>query len=113
LLGISAEQVLYLLLHLAIRYTPNTLMQTYLPAARLCWFRCDWYRNLAVVNCIVQGWGTCGPRTKCGPREHLIWPASEFSLPNLEYKIASKRSYMTSRYLDSMSREPLSLIDKG
>jgi len=22
----------------------------------------------------------------CGPREHLIWPGSEFSLPKLEYK---------------------------
>jgi len=30
-----------------------------------------------------QGW------ERCGPREHLIWPAS-FYLPNLEYKIASK-----------------------
>jgi len=29
------------------------------------------------------GWKTCGPR------EHLIWPASEFSLPNLDYKSAS------------------------
>jgi len=30
---------------------------------------------------LEQGWG--------GPREHLSWPASEFSLANLEYKIAS------------------------
>jgi len=28
-------------------------------------------------------------------------------LPNLEYKIVSKQSYMTSTYLDSMSRESL------
>jgi len=27
-------------------------------------------------------WGTCAPRGKCGPREHLIWPALEFSLLN-------------------------------
>jgi len=26
---------------------------------------------------LVQGWGTCGPQTTCGPREHFIWPASE------------------------------------
>jgi len=39
-----------------------------------------------------QGWGSCGP---C---EHLIWPASEFSLPMLEYNIASKRSSMVSRH---------------
>ena len=48
---------------------------------------------------LEQGWGTCGPRAKCCPHEHLIWPASEFSLHNLEYKIASKRSFMISRYL--------------
>ena len=40
-------------------------------------------------------------KTRVGnrPREHLIWPASEFSLPNPEYKIASKRSSMISRNL--------------
>jgi len=32
----SAEQVLCLLLHLAIRYTPKTPIKTYLSAARLC-----------------------------------------------------------------------------
>jgi len=36
LLGISAEQVLCLLLHIAIRYTPKTPIHTYLSAARLC-----------------------------------------------------------------------------
>jgi len=35
----------------------------------------------AFVFILEQGWG--------GPREHLSWPASEFSLANLEYKIAS------------------------
>jgi len=43
---------------------------------------------------LSQGWGTCGPRTKCGLREHLIWPASEFSLLNLEHNIALKRNFM-------------------
>jgi len=36
----------------------------------------QWLKN------IDQGWGTCSPRAKCSPRNHLIWPASEFSLPN-------------------------------
>ena len=43
-------------------------------------------------------WGTCDLR------EHSIWPASEFSLVDLEYKIASKRfeaPSILSRYLDS------------
>ena len=43
----------------------------------------------------LQGWGSYGPR------EHLIWPASEFSLLVLQYNIVSKRSSMISRYLDS------------
>ena len=34
--------------------------------------------------CLNQGWGTCGPR------EFLIWPASEFCLPKLEHNNASK-----------------------
>jgi len=24
------------------------------------------------MDCLEQGWGTCGPQVKCGPREHLI-----------------------------------------
>jgi len=51
-----------------------------------------------IETCCKTGWGTCDPRAKCGPREHLIWPASEFSLPKLGYNIASKRSSMISRY---------------
>ena len=46
-----------------------------------------------------QGWRTCGPH------EHLIWPASEFSLFLLEYNIASKRVSIISRYLNSKTRE--------
>jgi len=38
-------------------------------------------------------------RAKCCLCERLIWPTSEFSLPNVEYKIALKRSFMMSRYL--------------
>jgi len=63
-----------------------------------------------VVVLLAQGWGTCGPPAKSGPPEHFLGHASEFSLPNLGYKIPSKRSYMTSMYLDGMSRERLSLI---
>jgi len=65
---------------------------------------------------LKQGWGTCGPPTKCGPREHLIWRASEFLLPNLEHKIPSWRCPMTSRYLDTVvcQENPLtSRLDKG
>jgi len=36
-------------------------------------------KNIAVD----QGWGICGMWAKCGPREHLIWSASEFSLSKL------------------------------
>jgi len=36
LLDISTEQVLCLLLHLAVRYTPKTPIHAYLSAARLC-----------------------------------------------------------------------------
>jgi len=57
---------------------------------------CAALQNLKHLN---QGWGTCGPR------EHLIWPATEFSLPKLEYNIASKRSSVIGRYLGSKSRE--------
>jgi len=48
---------------------------------------------------VKQGWGACDPG------EHLIWPASEFSLPVLEHNMASKRSSTISRYLDSTLRE--------
>jgi len=58
----------------------------------------------------LQGWGTCGPRAKCGPAEHLIWPASEFPLPNLEYKIASKQSSMISRYLNSETEASIAVV---
>ena len=52
--------------------------------------RCfDWKQGGHSLN---QGWRTCGP---C---EHLIWPASEFSLPTLECNFASKRSSMISRH---------------
>jgi len=27
---------------------------------------------------LEQGWGTCVPRAKRDPREHLVWPTSEF-----------------------------------
>ena len=53
------------------------------------------FHNSPLECARLQGWGTCSPR------EHLIWPASEFSLPVLEYNIASKRSSMISRYIDS------------
>jgi len=58
LLGVSAEQVLCLLLHLAIRYMPKTPIHTYLSAAHLYHNLgiplVDWCRSLAVVNCIVH-----------------------------------------------------------
>ena len=57
-----------------------------------------WPANLifagwAAAYDIEQGWGACGSR------EHLIWPASEFSLPKLEHNIGSKRNSMTSRHV--------------
>jgi len=50
-------------------------------------------------------WRTCGPRAKGYLREHLIWPASEFSLPMLEHNIVSKRNSVTSRRIEGMSKE--------
>jgi len=37
-------------------------------------------------------------------------PGSEFSLPNIEHYIASKRNSVISRYLDSKSKEELSFL---
>jgi len=39
----------------------------------------------------------------CGPRDHLIRPASEFSCPKLEYVIASKQNCKKTRYADDKS----------
>jgi len=47
-----------------------------------------------------QVWGTCGPR------KHLIWPASEFSFPNLEYKIGSKRSSIHNKQAACLDGKP-------
>ena len=65
------------------------------------WTTCTFQDSLHSLrhDCIRTGVGN--PRAKCGPREHLIWPASELSLPNSDCKIASKRSSVISRYLDS------------
>jgi len=55
-----------------------------------------------------QGSGTCGPRG------HLIWTASEFSLAKLEYNIASERSITISRYLVSQEKSLfLIFVDQG
>jgi len=54
---------------------------------------------------IDQKGRTCSPRAKCGVREHLMWPASEFLPPKLENNIASKRNWMTNRQVDSKPRE--------
>jgi len=42
-------------------------------------------RSANILMFLDQGWGTCGPRAKYGPREHLKWPTSEFSLPKWEH----------------------------
>jgi len=52
-----------------------------------------------------QEWKTCGPRAKGDLREHLIWPATEFSLPMLEHNIVSKRTSVTSRHIAGMLKE--------
>jgi len=56
------------------------------------------YSKLCESDMIDQEWETCGLR------KYVIWPASEFLLPMLEYNIVSKQSTMI-RYLDSKSRE--------
>jgi len=61
------------------------------------------YRTFLIA--LKQGWRTCGPRAKCGPHKHLIWPASEFSLLELEHNIALKRNTVISRHVDSKPRE--------
>jgi len=35
-------------------------------------------------------------RAKCGPCELLLWPASEFLVPKLEFNIASKLKFMVA-----------------
>jgi len=40
-----------------------------------------WNSDVSGGFALEQGWGTYGPRAKCGQGEHLIWPATEFSLP--------------------------------
>jgi len=47
-----------------------------------------------------QEWGL-RPQAKCGPRQHLIWPALLFSFPSFEHKTTSKRRSMMSKYCDS------------
>ena len=48
------------------------------------------------IDSVAPGWGTC-----C-PREHLIWPASNFSLPKQQH-IASKRNHLTTRHVDTVA----------
>ena len=60
-------------------------------------FLSDWLTYGA--DDVKQGWETFGPH------EHLIWSASDFSLPVLEHNMASKRGSTISRYLESTLRE--------
>ena len=56
---------------------------------------------LGVREPLRQGWGTCDPR------DHLIWPASEFALPEVQRNIGSKRNSVVNRHVDrkwSLSR---------
>jgi len=62
-------------------------------------FQCSFVSLPAFVNCALPSVnllvrtsksGVENLRAKRGPREHLIWPASEFSLPKFEYNIVSK-----------------------
>jgi len=57
-------------------------------------------RNLESLR-FMAGVGNLRPQAKCGPRQHLIWPALLFSFPNFEHKITSKRRSMMSKYCDS------------
>jgi len=59
------------------------------------------YLKIQWLMSLSQG-GELAVRDKCSPHEHLIWPTSQFSLSNFEYNIASKRSSMISRYLETM-----------
>jgi len=46
-----------------------------------------------LVSVLYENWEVIRKKVllgKCGRREHLVWPASEFSLPKLENNIASK-----------------------
>ena len=48
--------------------------------------------NLVYLETLQQGWGTCDPRTRCGPREHCLRPKSELSLPKSKHNIAPKQN---------------------
>ena len=78
------------------RLAASLLPWKLLTAAYCYWWRCRKRNEI-----------TASQTSKPGVGEHLIWLASKFSLANLEYKIASKRSSMVSRYLVSRSVYPL------
>ena len=62
------------------------------------WHEVNFGKKMEKVTlvCVMQAWEICGPL------EHLLWPsrASEFSVPKLEYNIASHWSSMISKFLD-------------
>ena len=66
--------------------------------------KCSFYRSIfskspfiSTISVVDQGWGTWGPRAKGSPHENLIWP--------VEYKVVSKRSSMTTWYVNDKLRE--------
>jgi len=64
----------------------------------------DYYQTRAMTQHSINQPCSAGMEN-LAPREHLIWSATELSLPKLEYNSVSKRRSMLSRYLDSKSRE--------
>jgi len=85
-----------------LRFYETILPTNFIYSAFSAWHRHKMFAFFSLWNKInlnhgspsaaQQGWGTCGTRAKCGQREPLIWPASEFLLPMLEYNIASKQA---------------------
>jgi len=65
----------------------------------------------SVMVQLGQGWGTYGPRANCGPREHLVWAASEFSLPKLEHNITIKMNFHVKQTRRQTFKRSLSLLD--
>jgi len=54
---------------------------------------------------LMQEVGTCGLRAKCNPREYLVLPALERFVTEVRTQHRVKRNSMTSRHVNSKSRE--------
>ena len=67
--------------------------------------------NLLYLETLQQGWGTCDPRTRCGPREHCLRPKSELSLPKSKHNIAPKQNSWQADMWTASKGKSLSILN--